>query len=399
MIKTYFTIPEVNYEKMQEFTRSAMMRIRKYGLNLTISNDATYYKPHVFSDGSLAYVKYYQVSIDSTASTSEFWAIAIMIHGDVYTIKNLNVDELDFPKNIRGKYHVVVSNDYEYQILSSSEFMQLNDKITPKFFTEISSLFDYLLECEQTDFNFSTAYKYYDLKTYLKYCFECAIKFGYVQTKNGDGLECTRDLAYRIMCRQNIEPVGDSLDKQMQEVGFNANRREIEKLVETALVWLFTSGYDGEYFKKMKTVCSESRILRRDLGFAAALPITYLKHTQKDFKVPENLPKVGSKVKVKIDASRLENTLTTKYGISYVYRFTDTCGNNYKTFLKNKIDTDGLKELSGEIRKYQSFYGLAIALLVNVSFNNDSDSTMQVELIDEESLMDDNFDNIFMEEC
>ena len=153
----------------------------------------------------------------------------------------------------------------------------------------------------------------------------------------------------------------------MRSVNFDIDSDLTVKLVSDALAWVSEQEENSNYIHNLKTACSLEYI-RGNFGLYASLFPAYdrdlerkakIKESQNEEKSSEYIGEIGDRVTVNVKSIKCVTSWETDYGVTYIYKITDTNGNVYTWKTGNYIDdTDNEMTIAGTVKAHTEFRGV-----------------------------------------
>lgn len=375
-----YAIYEGNIDRLEKKLKRIFNKCKAYGCDFRYEQTGEEFKELKDENGNKYTARFILVEADGTAIVNDWEFIAELEHtenGNIIT----GVSGVEVPK----KYYTTTpicehcnskrfrKNTYIIRNKTTGEFKQVGKSCLKDFthgmsaeaITQYISLFDTLIEGETPEPGCHCK-RYINTKEYLSYVAETIRHFGYAKSTNEGIGTATMALDFYYASHGEAitkEYLQDLLDK-MQSVNFDIHNDLSVKLVSDALTWVLGQEGNSNYIHNLKTACGLEYI-RGNFGLYASLFPAYdrdlerktkIKESENEEKSSEYIGGIGDRVTINVKSIKCVTSWETDYGVTYVYKITDTNGNVY-TWKTGKYidDTDNEMTIIGTVKAHTEF--------------------------------------------
>ena len=389
-MNTYF-IHEANLERLEKRLTTIRNKCRKNGTSFSYSLTGNVeYRDHEDENGDTVKIKYLEVAAEGKVEHGPWEFVAVLEHhssGNV--IRNYN-KSIEVPERYRTcgptcehcnkirsrkDTYIIFNNDtQEFKQVGTGCLKEYTQGLDAEEVARYISLFDTLIQGEAVSGSGSFE-RYFNIREVLMYAFETVKHFGYEKADYYERYTRTtreRTMDYlavdtnttRWMTPKQIEQLKD----EMQSVSFNAESQKDR--VEDSLKWIANQEANNNYMNNLKVVCSEDWCTGRDLGILISLVITYKRALDEEIaktlrekereaeKQSEYLGIVGDKIHFTTAKIECIWSGENQFGISYLYKMTDTSGNIVMWSTDKGLDLDNNFNVSCSIKKLEDYKGV-----------------------------------------
>lgn len=392
IMNTYF-IHEANLERLEKRLTTIRNKCRKHGTSFSYSLTGNVeFRDYVDESGETIKVKYIEVAAEGKVEHGPWEFVAVLDHKETgNVIRNFN-RSLEVPERYRtcgptcehcqkirsrkDTYIIYNTETEEFKQVGTGCLKEYTDGLDAEEVARYISLYDTIIKGEAISGSGSFE-RYHNVKEVLRYAFETVKHFGYEKSEdfyygNADRTTRSRTMDYlavatgatRYMSQKEIERYRNEMDS----VSFNADSQKDR--VEESLAWISSQESTNNYISNLKVVCSQDWCTGRDLGILVSLVPTYKRAIDEEIakaqrakereaeKQSEYLGQVGDKIT--FTTSKIECIWSgeNQFGISYLYKMTDTSGNIIMWSTDKGLDLDDNFNVSCSIKKLEDYKGV-----------------------------------------
>lgn len=388
----YF-IHEANLERLEKRINTIINKCRKYGTSFTYQpTGVVEYREVTDDNGDTHTSRFIEVEAEGSVNHGPWEFVAVLDHkasGNV--IRNFN-RSLEVPERYRtcgptcehcqkirsrkDTYIIYNTETEEFKQVGTGCLKEYTGGLDAEEVARYISLYDTIIKGEAISGSGSFE-RYYDVKEILRYAFETVKHFGYEKSEdfyygNADITTRSRTMDYlavstgatRYMSQKEIE----KNRMEMYSVSFNADSQKDR--VEESLAWISSQESTNNYISNLKVVCSQDWCSGRDLGILVSLVPTYKRAIDEEIakaqrakereaeKQSEYLGQVGEKITFTTAKIECIWAGENQFGISYLYKITDTEGNIVMWSTDKGLELDNNFNISCSIKKLEDYKGV-----------------------------------------
>lgn len=385
----YF-VHEANLERLEKRINTIINKCRKHGTSFIYQpTGKVEFREVTDEDGNTFISRFIEIEAEGSVNHGPWEFVAVLEHkstGNV--IRNFN-KELEVPERYRTcgptcehcqkirsrKDTYVIFNEAteEFKQVGTGCLCEYTNGLDAEEVARYISMFDSIIKGEAISSS-GRFERYHKVSDILLYAFETVKHFGYEKSTDYEYGYAERTTRSRVMDYYAIDTGAtrwmtqkeiDRLKDEMTSVNFNASSQADK--VEAALTWIREQESTNSYINNLKVICAEDYCSGRDLGILVSLVIAYkraldeeIARTQKELereaeKASEYLGAVGDKIQFTSAKVECIWSGSNQFGISYLYKFTDTDGNIVMWSTDKALDTDKNFAVSGSIKKLEEF--------------------------------------------
>lgn len=371
----------INEEAFELFEKKIKKIIRKcnnYGCNFTYNIVG---EEIIQEENSNIYNKFYIVDMNGVAKIKDWKFVAIIEHCDKgNVIRRYDMNTTLIPERYyktppyceHCKTNRRRNDTYLIYNTKTTEFKQVGRNCLADYTNGldmelVKTVVDMMDELEYCDMRFGYAKKYFNISSFLCNCYELTKHFGY--TSKGKGKE-SGAIPTSVFA---LDILNNSLSKteykKLLNIPHYKNKcysQENIEFVTKALTWILsknTSIYEDEFLYNLKTICGNSHISERDLGYVASLISVYMREVKANEKKwnHENTTQfasyygeVGKKICVNVSVKMI-NKFDGMYGISYLYKMIDAKNRVFIWFTSKEIEDCESVRLRGTVKEHKLY--------------------------------------------
>lgn len=420
---TTYLIREENMERLAKKLATIEKKCSKSKCSFHYEVTDTIFQDVKLEDGTTYTAKYFQVEVEGTAKYNGWRFVATLDHHDSGNVIRSFDHQLVIPKKYETcgptceHCNTIRSRKDTYLVYNddTKEFKQVGKSCLQEF-THGLSAEDVALYCKYYEemeggFGYSgpSENRYISVENILRYAFECYRHWGYSKSEssfeeeNGylpTGYRSTRsrvtDYYYINRC---LQAERDRLRAEMDEVGFDKNSEYAVNTTAAALEWIRNISKDemdkSTYIRNLHIICSDDYTDWRSLGFLVSLTITYNRHIEKvaayekkqnaieaEKRCSEYVGEVGQRVTINCKTFDCVSSWETRFGVTFLYKFTDANDNVYIWYASKCVDSDSSKAVSsitGTVKDHSEYNGLKQTVLTRCKVEYSKVNTEQEE--------------------
>jgi hypothetical protein len=244
-------------------------------------------------------------------------------------------------------------------------------------FLELSSFCNELSESEiadDTDVRYGRS-KYLDILPYLTMTIAICNKVLYVSkaTATEQNRQSTASLVDDFVNVEHAHPKAKkAILEHMQKLDINsATLKSAKETIPSIMQWITTTTDTNDYMHNLQMIYAgydEKKpyhlILKKHYGYAVSIVSAYAKHVEKiatekitkETSVSNYIGTVGEKIKF-TGTIKYISSFDTQYGITRIYRITDTNGNIYTWFASTSVNDAENATITGTIKAHDEYKG------------------------------------------
>lgn len=379
-----YLIYEGNMERLTKKIVSIRNKCAKYGCDFHFEEVGEEFKDFVTEYGEKYTLRYVAVEADGTAIVNGWQFIASVEHTNGGNIIKA-VCDVEIPQRYYTSAPICEhchsnrtrKDTYLVRNVETGEFKQVGKTCLRDFTNGMSaeaaaayiSLYDELICGTVPDGEHME--RYYRVDEFLRYAAETIRHFGYVKRDpNNTMVRTTRDRARDYYMVEHgwilSTKILDGLRKEMENVSFDSESDEAEKETEMALAWIKEQPESNTFLHNLKTICSLKYTTEKNLGILAALFPAYERdmayHQEQKRKDLEEsgsrfIGEIKQRITVSIQSVECITSWEGAYGITRVYKITDTNGNVF-TWKTNNTIGNTAKTVTGTVKAHTEYRGV-----------------------------------------
>jgi len=199
--------------------------------------------------------------------------------------------------------------------------------------------------------------KYIDIKDFLNITNQLIQKFGYISSKKAEQIAEENGFRPMTTAQEAYDNIYGVYYKGKEIIYPN---KENEEIATEALQWIKNQSANNNYMHNLITICSSDFIDHRSIGIAASLIPAYYRatHEIKEKKITsEYIGNPNEKIEIKAILQKMFS-YDTKFGTTYIYKFTDENGNIlvWKTSPKD-FEEEKEYKIKGTIKEHEEYRG------------------------------------------
>lgn len=326
--------------------------------------------------GYVSYVRYVEVEAEGIAKIADWEFVATIQHNEPMNIVRCFLQNVEVPHEYftakpfcdhcktrryrKDTYIIRNTKTGEFKQVGKSCLLDYTHGLSAEAVAQYISWFDEIIKGEAP----MEGYKVYDdTKEVLQYAVEAVRLFGYV--KADDWGDSTKSVVMSCVHRSSFS------DKYFKK-GFDPDHEGNAEKTQAILDWAKTLTEDYGYKSNLKSVLSKEGCEGRDYGLICSAVIAYAKEVEKierkkreqQGNTSEWVGKIGDRICIDANSTRLLTSWSTEFGMTYLYKFTDASGNVFtwktgKWLFKGDEADDTLKvSLKGTIKAHNEYNGV-----------------------------------------
>lgn len=383
-----YAILEANMERLMKKITRIRNKCNKYGCDFTFEEVGEEFRELKDEHGANYTARFVIVDAEGTAIVNGWKFIASVEHTEKGNIINRACD-IEVPEwyytskpvcehchsNRYRKDTFIVMNEEtgEFKQVGKSCLFDFTHGMSAEGAAAYTALFDEIIKGEAPSGN-GYGGKYYDTKEFLQFVCETINHLGYVKydpehpyatTTKEKALDyyTVRHGGFSYMLRDYEE----KLKAEMKAMVFTPDCEDVVEQVEAALAWIAEQDESSNYIHNLKTACSLEYVEGRNLGIITSLFPTYNKDLQyrakkrreaKEAKASEYVGEIGKRIEIDVKSVKVVTSWETDWGITKIYKITDTAGNVFiwKTGTYLEEDGDGMK-IKATVKDHKEYNG------------------------------------------
>ena len=397
-----YLIHESNLERLEKKLASIQKKCQASNCTFKYEITGTEFKTATDEQGNEYTAKYYAVEVEGSAKYNGWRFVATLDHHAEGNVIRAYDTELTIPDRYKTcgptceHCNKIRSRKDTYLIYNeeNNEFKQVGKACLQEFTNGLSAenvaFFCSIYEKMEGAGSYSgmSYNRYIEVSDILRYAFECYNHWGYQKSRNSledEGVTApynyrsTKDRVtdYYYIKRQPLK-VQEQLQTEMDEVGFSINSEYAVSTTEAALEWIRgIENPDSEYIRNLKVICSDECTDWRSLGILVSLTVAYDRHLGKvaeyekkqkaqeeEKESSEHVGNIGEKLEVNCTSFELKSSWDGRFGMTYLYKFTDESGNIYIWYASSPVaDADLVTKVKGTVKDHSEFQSVKQTVL------------------------------------
>jgi len=396
---TTYLIHESNFERLEKKMATLSKKCAQSHCSLTYTVKGEQFKTYTNDEGEEYIAKFYEVEVEGTAKYNGWRFVATLDHHTEGNVIRAYDTELTIPEKYKTcgptcehcnrirtrKDTFLVYNDEtkEFKQVGKTCLQEFTNGLSAEniaFFVSIYEQFEQSGGYSGPSFN-----RYIDVEDITRYAFECYKHWGYQKSRNsleGDvpiGYRSTSDRVTDYYYIKRAFPKDrERLQKEMDEVGFNANSEDSVANATAALEWIRgIEDLDNEYIRNLHVIASDRYTDYRSLGILVSLTTAYNRHigqlaayeakqkkAEEEKKASEHVGNINDKIEVACKDFTCVSSWDGMYGMTFLYKFTDANGNVFIWYASSSVqDEDRVISVKGTIKDHSEYNGLKQTVL------------------------------------
>ena len=378
------------FEGNMERLRKKMVRIRnkcqKYGCNFTFEEVGEEFREVQNEDGTKHNARFVLVESEGTAIVNGWKFVASVEFTEKGNIIR-NACSIEVPARYydctpmcehcnsnryrKNTYIVMNEETGEFKQVGKSCLNDFTHGMSAEGVAQFLSWFDDLIEYE-APIGGSWGNKYFKTFNFLCYALEVVRHWGYVK---GDNERTTKERTcdYFDLMEMGWHPfryeVELSLKEEMASVHFNPYSDENKSKVQRILQWVSEQEESSNYIHNLKTVCALEYSDHSKTGLLVSLFPAYDRELEQQVKrlkkekeweqeaITSNyIGCVGDRIQIDVQEVKCISSWDTEFGITYLYKITDKCGNVF-VWKSSKYLDDQVQTIKGTVKDHREFRG------------------------------------------
>ena len=397
-----FLIHESNWERFEKKISSLLAKADKSHCTITYIPQGQEFKTCKDADGNEYIAKYYVVEVSGEAKYNGWRFVATLDHHAEGNVIRSFDTELAVPEKYKTcgptceHCNRIRSRKDTYLIYNEEkkEFKQVGKSCLQEFTNGLSAeniaFFCSIYEKSEAYGSYSGPFfnRYVEIESILPFAFECYKHWGYQKSEssyveeNGQLPSNYRSTRARVVdyyyINRCFQPARDRLRNEMDEVGFNAQSDYAKKSAKDALEWirgLADKDITSEYIRNLHVICSDSYTDFRSLGILVSLTVAYARHlkqleeykekekAQEEMKKSEFVGSEGDRIDITTDDFTLVSSWEGKYGMTYLYKFSD--GSSIFSWFSSKPidDPERVVTVTGTVKSHNEYKAIKETIL------------------------------------
>lgn len=394
-----YYIHEANLERLEK--KLAVIQKKCEASNCSFSYEITgeEFKTCKDDNGLEYTAKYFIVDVEGKARYNGWRFIATIDHHKEGNVIRAYDTEIEIPSQYKTcgptceHCNKIRSRKDTYLIYNeeNNEFKQVGKACLKEFTNGLSAenvaFFCSIYEKMEEGFSYSgiSYNRYVEVEHILQYAFECYKHWGYQKSRNSfegevpfnyrSTLERVTDYYYiqRLMRERQKE-----LYAEMNEVNFNPNSEYAVETTKAALEWIRNErGENSEYIRNLHVICSDQYTDYRSLGILVSLTTAYARHLDKvsayekkqkkaeaEKEASKHIGELKQRITVDVASFECKSSWSNMYGMTFLYKFTDTNGNVFVWYASNPVEYENRVEtIVGTVKEHSEFNGVKQTVL------------------------------------
>lgn len=383
-----YEIHEANLERLEKHMTRIGNKAAKYGNPFTFKVTGEVIREvEQPIEGSYKTIKvnarFVIVEVEGTAIINDWMFIASLEHTE-----NGNIIKCAVKTEVPERYYYAEptcehcttkrarTHSYIIQNTVTGEFKQVGKSCLKDFtngmsaeqVAQIISWYDSVMKFEAIEAGYHVEH-YLKSELALRIVTETIRRFGYVKKYDEDGTPNGRSTVsrasdYYYYFQGYLFPEHRKVVRQeIEQSGFNHESDETIQDVKNALEWLKTKDDANNYFHNLKVACLGEYISQRNFALVASMIPTYYREFKRlqemtvEKKVSAHVGEVGQRIEVEIKDFRCLTSWESQFGVTYLWKITDTNGNVF-TWKSGNIIEDDAKRIKGTVKEHAEFAGV-----------------------------------------
>lgn len=393
-MQTYYIL-EDNLERLEKKLARIQNKCSKYDYTFHYKKMEPVYREITPEDGRKITCKFIPVEVFGEVKHEDWRFVATVDHHKEGNVIRQFDTQLEIPNKYRTTECVcehcntrrnrkethLVYNDatQEFKQVGKSCLTEYTRGLSAELVTSYIAMFDTLIEGEAPYAGIRPV-PYYPIDLVLAYAHQCVKHFGYWKT-DADRSTRSRCMSYYLLLEQGWAPSAHAEEQLREELAavpsFNINSQETKKFVEGAINFARTSTDHSSYMHNMRTICAEDVAKSADLGILISLVPTYSRHIETEAqrlereearaseKKSEHVGSIGERITIAVASIEHAYTSDSIYGLSFLYKITDTAGNVFTWWASNGLNVGENEYVSlvGTVRAHESYRGVKQTVL------------------------------------
>ena len=382
-----YAIFEENMERLEKKLTRISNKCSKYGCAFTFNVVGEEFREVNNEKGRIVNLRFVIVEAEGVARLNGWRFIASVEH----TPNGNIINRADYGVEVPHKYydtetfcdHCLTNrarkDTYIVMNEETGEFKQVGKSCLADFTGGLSasniasyySYFEELIQGESVDFGGGYS-RYYDKAELVRFYAETIRKFGFV--KKSDEGRSTADRGFEYWMTENeggwfTEKDLKDLRREMQAVNFNQDSPEAVADAEAALLWVAEQDESNNYIHNLKTICGMEYVTYKHLGILASLFAAWKRDIIKEEerrereqkkaeqrKISNHVGDVGQRFTFNVNSFELVTSWETEWGVTFLYKMTDTTGNVLIWKSSKWIDDlESVQKITGTVKAHSEF--------------------------------------------
>lgn len=373
-----YEVYEDNMEDLRRKVKAIQKKCARYGCDFHYEECGEVIREVTDPDGQKILCKFVKVKASGTAKINNWSFVASVEHTDAGNIFTKALTDLEIPvryrtapctcehcktNRIRKDTFIVYNNETkEFKQVGKSCLKDFTGGLSAQTAVWFASLKD-IFEEAQTRPAESYITRYFDPVEILQFTAETIRYYGY--TKGDYETVSTKDRMetffnyFHGFTKFWDQKYLDQVRSTVEQTGFNHKSPEAVQMTKDALAWIAGQEATNDYMHNLKTVCSLEAVQDQHFGLLVSLFPTYNRdlerqERQKKERQSKHVGQIGDRIDIKVDSCRCVTSWETMYGVTYLYKITDTEGNIF-IWKTSKCINDDIKGLKGTVKDHSEF--------------------------------------------
>lgn len=376
-----YAIYEANMERLTKKLTRIQNKCAKYGCDFYYKEVGEEYRKLTDEDGNTYTGRFVLIEAEGHAVVNGWKFIAAVEHTNKGNIINAACD-IEVParyytsapicehcncsRHRKDTYIVMNEETGEFKQVGKSCLRDFTHGMSAEAVAEYTAAFETLIEGE-APYTGCHIQRYIKTEEYLRYVAETVRHFGY--TKNDEGVRGTSKRALDYYGIDNgfnyIRECRAQYEAEMLSASFNAESAEAASLCTSALAWLSQQTEDNNYMHNLKVACALEYTSFKNLGILASLFPTYNRELARQTKIrkeaeaaamSKHVGTIGQRIEFKVATVACITSWETQWGVTKVFKITDTEGNVYTWKTSNWLP-DSIDTIKGTVKEHKEFRG------------------------------------------
>lgn len=368
-----YEVYEDNMEDLRRKVKAIQKKCQKYGCDFHYEECGEIVKEVEDPDGQKILCKFIKVKAHGTAVINNWSFVGSVEHTEAGNIFSKAMTDLEIPARYRTapctcehcKTNRIRKDTFIIYNNETKEFMQVGKTCLKDFTGGLSvsgavwfaSLKD-IFEEAQTRPAGSHITRYFDPEEVLRFTAETIRHYGYSREETKDRMITFFDFTHG-MTRYWTQDHRDQVKDTINRIGFDPQSPEAVQMTKDAFGWIRQQEATNDYIHNLKTVCSLTAVREKHFGLLVSLFPAYNRdlerqERQKKERQSKHVGQIGDRIDIKVESCRCVTSWDTMYGVTYLYKITDTDGNIFIWKTSKCIDED-IKGLKGTVKDHSEF--------------------------------------------
>lgn len=379
-----YAIYEGNMERLEKKLLSIYKKCMAYGCSFHYEVVGETYKEVIDDKGRKTMARFLVVDAEGTAIVNNWEFVATVEHtekGNIFSgIVGIEVPQKYYnsepicehcnTKRPRKNTYIVRNTETgEFRQVGKACLKDYTHGMSAEMIAQYISLFDTLIKGEAPEPG-SRIERYLNKEEYLRYASETIRLFGYVKARSEEKSTAMRALDFyeaahgRAVSRDMLE----TLQREMQDIGFNPDSERAKAEVNEVLDWISQQKPASEYIHNLKTACALQYVSYKHFGLLASVfaahdrDLTWQAEHRKNHPDETNsvyVGIVGQEITFEVASLKLMRSWDGRYGTMRLYKILGKDGNTY-IWKTTKVLSEEFDQMTitGKVKEHNEFRGI-----------------------------------------